>query len=130
MTQTIGVGVIGMGWMGAVHSRTYRQIPNRFQDSGIQPRLVICADDVEARAHEAQELLGFERYTTDWKQVIADPEVEVVNITAPNNMHLEIVRAAAGAGRQSPRWEHSNDPDTFENLPNTSADPALYCEDC
>ncbi len=99
MTRTIGVGVIGMGWMGAVHSRTYQQIPNRFQDGGIQPRLVICADDVEARAHEAQELLGFERYTTDWKQVIADPEVEVVNITAPNNMHLEIVRAAAGAGK-------------------------------
>ena len=99
MTRTIGIGVIGMGWMGTVHSRSYRQIPIRFQDCDIRPRLVICADEVEARAREAQALLGFERYTADWKQVIADPEVELVNITAPNNMHLEIARAAAEAGK-------------------------------
>ena len=99
MTRTIGIGVIGMGWMGTVHSRSYRQIPIRFQDCDIRPRLVICADEVEARAREAQALLGFERYTADWKQVLADPEVELVNITAPNNMHLEIARAAAEAGK-------------------------------
>ena len=42
MPRVIGVGVIGMGWMGEVHSRSYRAIPDRFQDSGIQPRLVVC----------------------------------------------------------------------------------------
>ncbi len=99
MTRTIGIGVIGMGWMGTVHSRSYRQIPTRFQDCDIRPRLVICADEVESRAREAQTLLSFERYTTDWRQVIADPEVELVNITAPNNMHLEIARTAAEAGK-------------------------------
>ena len=99
MTRTIGIGVIGMGWMGTVHSRSYRQIPIRFQDCGVQPRLVVCADAVEARAREAQTFLGFERYVTDWKQVIADSEVELVNITAPNNMHLEIAEAAADAGK-------------------------------
>ena len=77
MTRTIGIGVIGMGWMGTVHSRSYRQIPTRFQDCGVQPRLVICVDEVEVRAREAQTFLGFERYATDWRQVIADPEVEL-----------------------------------------------------
>ena len=52
MTQTIGIGVIGMGWMGTVHSRSYRQITDRFPDSGIRPRLVVCADEVEARARQ------------------------------------------------------------------------------
>ncbi len=99
MTRTIGIGVIGMGWMGTVHSRSYRQIPIRFQDCDIRPRLIICADEVEARAREAQTLLGFERYTTDWRQVIANSEVELVNITAPNNMHLEIARTAAESGK-------------------------------
>jgi predicted dehydrogenase len=99
MTRTIGVGVIGMGWMGTVHSRAYQQSPNRFPNSGIRPRLVSCADEVETGARQAQELFGFERYTTDWKRLIADPDVEVVNITAPNNLHLEIVRAAAEAGK-------------------------------
>ena len=99
MTRTIGIGIIGMGWMGEVHSRSYRAIPDRFVESGIQPRLVICADPVEERAQAAQKRFGFERHTTDWRAVIADPAVEVVNVTAPNGMHLEINRAAAQAGK-------------------------------
>jgi hypothetical protein len=51
MTHTIGIGVIGMGWMGEVHSRSYRAIPDRFYESGLFPRLVVCADQVEARCH-------------------------------------------------------------------------------
>lgn len=99
MTRTIGIGVIGMGWMGEVHSRSYRALPDRFHESGIHPRLIVCADAVEARALAAQQRFGFERYTTDWREVIADPEVEVVNVAAPNGMHLEIIQAAAQAGK-------------------------------
>ena len=99
MTHTVGIGVIGMGWMGEVHSRSYRVIPDRFYESGIFPRLVVCADPVEARAQSAQQRFGFERYTTDWREVIANPEVEVVNVAAPNGMHLEINQAAARAGK-------------------------------
>src|SRR2546422_4983674 len=99
MTRTIGIGVIGMGWMGEVHSRSYRAIPDRFYESGIFPRLVVCADPVEARAQTAQQRFGFESYTTDWREVIANPEVEVVNVAAPNGMHLEINQAAARAGK-------------------------------
>ncbi len=99
MTRTIGIGVIGMGWMGEVHSRAYRAIQDRFHESAFLPRLVICADAVEARAQAAQQRFGFERYTTDWRAVIADPEVEVINVAAPNSMHLEINRAVTQAGK-------------------------------
>ncbi|GAC1453942.1 MAG: Gfo/Idh/MocA family oxidoreductase [Ktedonobacteraceae bacterium] len=99
MTRTIGIGVIGMGWMGEVHSRSYRALADRFHGSGIHPRLVVCADAVEARALAAQQRFGFERYTTDWREVIADPEVEVINVAAPNGMHLEIIQAAVQAGK-------------------------------
>jgi predicted dehydrogenase len=85
--------------MGAVHSRSYRQISDRFADSGIRPRLIICADDVPTRAREAQERFGFEKCTTTWRQVLADPAVEVVNIAAPNHLHREIAIAAAQAGK-------------------------------
>jgi len=91
--------VIGMGWMGEVHSRSYRAVPDRFHESGIFPRLIVCTDAVEARAQAAQQRFGFERYTTDWRAVIADPEVEAISVTAPNDMHLEINRAAAQAGK-------------------------------
>ncbi len=99
MAQIIGVGVIGMGWMGTVHSRAYLQAADRFHDSGIRAKLIICADEVEQRVKESHERFGFERYTTRWQDVIADPEVRIVNIATPNHLHLEVVRAAAAAGK-------------------------------
>jgi predicted dehydrogenase len=101
MTQIppVGVGVIGMGWMGLVHSRSYRMIGDRFHGQGVRARLVICADESEARAREAHERLGFERYTTAWEEVVAHPDVQVVSVASPNHLHLEMVRAAAAAGK-------------------------------
>ncbi len=95
----IGIGVIGMGWMGGVHSRAYREVADRFPDCPLEAELVICADEVEARAREAQERFGFARSTADWKAVVADPQVQVVLITAPNYLHLETACAAAAAGK-------------------------------
>jgi len=88
-----------MGWMGLQHSRSYCQIADRFPDLGLRPRLVICADDVEARAREAQQRFGFEHATSDWRQVIAHRDVQAVNITAPNYLHMEVALAAAKAGK-------------------------------
>ena len=99
MKHTFGIGVIGMGWMGQVHSRSYRQIPDRFREAGIQPRLVICSDNVDHRATDSQDRFGFEQSTTNWHEVIEHPDVDVVNIAAPNGLHLEMVRAAAAAGK-------------------------------
>jgi predicted dehydrogenase len=99
MSRAIGVGVIGMGWMGEVHSRSYSQVSQRFPDCPLQPRLVVCADDAEARSRAAQARFGFQKQTTDWKALVDDPAVEVVNIAAPNHLHLEIVRHAANRGK-------------------------------
>jgi predicted dehydrogenase len=99
MTRAIGIGVIGMGWMGEVHSRSYRALQDRFHDSESRARLVICSDNVESRASAARDRFGFESFTTDWREVIAHPEVEAVDITAPNGLHLEMVRAVVAAGK-------------------------------
>jgi predicted dehydrogenase len=97
--QTINIGIIGMGWMGSAHSRAYQAVSDRFYDKGIGARLVICADNVQARAEEARERLGFEQVTTDWREVIGHPDVQVVDITAPNFKHREIALAAIAAGK-------------------------------
>lgn len=97
--QTVGIGVIGMGWMGMTHARAYRQVAALFHGRGVHPKLIICADDVVQRATEAKARFGFERATTDWKQVIEEKSVEAVNIAAPNHKHLEIVEAATAAGK-------------------------------
>lgn len=97
--QKIGIGVIGMGWMGQVHSRSYLQVPVRFPELEVQPHLVICSDNVAERAESAKNTLGFETSTTDWREVVNHPDVQIVNIATPNNLHLEIVQAAAAAGK-------------------------------
>jgi predicted dehydrogenase len=99
MTRAIGIGVIGMGWMGEVHSRSYRALQDRFHDSEARARLVICSDNVESRASAARDRFGYEAFTTDWREVIAHPDVEAVDITAPNGLHLEMVRAVVAAGK-------------------------------
>ena len=114
MTITIGIGVIGMGWMGEVHSRSYRQVPDRFRDEGIRPRLVVCADELEERARKAKQTFEFEHYTTDWREVCADPEVEIVNIAAPNFLHLGD-GACSGRSRQAHFLRETGWPDTGGN---------------
>jgi predicted dehydrogenase len=99
LARSIGVGVIGMGWMGQAHSRSYRQITQRFPESLLEPVLVVCSDDVATRARAAQATFGFERETQDWRKVIEDPQVEIVNIATPNNLHLDIASKAAEAGK-------------------------------
>ena len=95
----LGIGIVGMGWMGTVHARSYRLIPDRFPETTVEPYFVACADSVEERAREAAGRGGFERYTTDWRSVIDDPAVDVVNITTQNALHREVAVAAAAAGK-------------------------------
>jgi len=99
MRRTIGIGVIGMGWMGEAHSRAYRLVGDRFHDRGVDARLIACADMDPGRAAAARERFGFERSTTDWSDVIADPGVEAISITAPNDAHLAVIRASLAAGK-------------------------------
>ena len=99
MSRSIGVAVIGMGWMGSVHARSYRLVPQRFPELDIEPRLVVCADNVEARAQEGVTRAGFERATTDWREAVADAEVDAVVITTQNALHAPIALAAIEAGK-------------------------------
>ena len=47
MKREIGVAVIGLGWMGQVHSRGYRRLFDHYPECPLKPRLVIAADAVE-----------------------------------------------------------------------------------
>ena len=97
--QRIGVGVIGFGWLGQAHSRSLQRIRTLFDDRRFDPELVVCSDTVPARVSDAITSFGFTRGTQDWRRVIDDPDVDVVFIAAPNMLHVELVEAAAQAGK-------------------------------
>jgi predicted dehydrogenase len=97
-----GIGLISVGWMGKLHSRAYQAIPLVYPELKIRPRFVHAADTAADRAGYAREVLGYARAGPDYRDVLADPEVDVVSICAPNMLHREIGVAAARAGK--PFW--------------------------
>ena len=88
--------------MGKLHSRAYQAVPQVYPELKIRPRLVHAADTAADRADYAREVLGYARAGTDYRDVLADPDVDVVSICAPNMLHREIGVAAARAGK--PFW--------------------------
>ena len=50
MKKSVGVAVLGLGWMGQAHSRSMLRIPSLFPDRNVTPRLVVCADTEESGA--------------------------------------------------------------------------------
>jgi len=97
--RSIGVGVIGFGWMGRVHAQAHARLRHHFPDLGLVPELVAVADDVPGRAEAAAAQFGFASATADWRELLTDPRVELVSVTAPNWLHREIGVAVAEAGR-------------------------------
>jgi len=95
---TIGVGLIGTGYMGKCHALAWNAVKPVFGD-GPRPRLVHLAEVSPELAHRRADEFGFEKSTSDWRALIADPEVEVVSVTTPNAYHAEMAIAALEAGK-------------------------------
>ncbi|MFF5301655.1 Gfo/Idh/MocA family protein [Streptomyces sp. NPDC013161] len=99
MVTSLGVAVVGFGWMGRVHTQAYARVPHHFPQLTLRPRLVTVAEEVPGRAEQAAEQFGFASTTRDWREVVDDPRVQAVSITAPNFLHREIGVAMAEAGK-------------------------------
>jgi predicted dehydrogenase len=99
MVDTLGVAVVGFGWMGRVHTQAYARVRHHYPQLPLVPELVTVAEEVPGRAEEAAAQFGFTSTTRDWRDVAADPRVQAVSITAPNFLHREIGVAMAEAGK-------------------------------
>lgn len=97
--KEIGVGLISVGWMGKLHTRAYQALPFVYPELGLRPRLVHAVDTAPERAEYAREVLGYEKTSSDYHDVLSDPDVDVVSICAPTGLHREIGVAAAEAGK-------------------------------
>jgi predicted dehydrogenase len=97
--SSLGVAVVGFGWMGRVHTQAYARVLHHFPGLAVAPELAAVADDVPGRADEAAQHFGFANATHDWRELAADPRVQAVSITVPNFLHREIGVAMARAGK-------------------------------
>jgi predicted dehydrogenase len=92
------IGLIGTGFMGKTHAFGFAAAPRVF-DLPFEFVLHTVADRTQELAADAARTLGFARGVGDWRAIIDDPEIDVVDITAPNALHKEMALAAIAAGK-------------------------------
>ena len=96
--NSLRFGLIGSGFIGRAHAIALQQVGAVFADVAA-PRCELLADSTAAQARRAAAALGFARSTGDWRELVTDPEVDVVDICTPNYLHREMALAALAAGK-------------------------------
>ncbi len=96
--RKLAVGMIGYNFMGKAHSNAWRQAPRFFDVHADIEMKTICGRSAEGVERAASQL-GWAAASTDWREVVEDPAIDIIDITTPNDSHAEIAIAAAGAGK-------------------------------
>jgi predicted dehydrogenase len=96
---SIGVGMLGYAFMGKAHSNAFRKIGYMTWPPPLVPRLVSIAGRNQEAVQNAAERYGYERWTTDWHDLVSDPEIGLFDNGGPNSLHAEPTIAAAEAGK-------------------------------
>ncbi len=96
--KKLKIGLVGCGFMGRTHSNAFSKV-NQFFELEYQPVLTaVCARNA-ASARAFAENWGFEAFETDWRELVARDDIDLVDIASPNDTHAEIAIAAARAGK-------------------------------
>jgi predicted dehydrogenase len=95
----IGVGMLGYAFMGKAHTNAYKKIPYMMYPPPAVPRLQAICGRTEDAVAEAARRYGYATYFTDWREMIADDDVQLFDNGGPNHLHAEPSIAAAEAGK-------------------------------
>ncbi|MBV9490703.1 MAG: Gfo/Idh/MocA family oxidoreductase [Verrucomicrobia bacterium] len=96
--KPLRVALIGYGFMGRAHSNAYLSV-NQFFDLPYRPVLATVAGRDKEKVSRFAHKWGYQKFETDWRKAVHDPDVDLVDIAAPNDAHAEIAVAAAEAGK-------------------------------
>jgi predicted dehydrogenase len=97
--KEIGVGILGYAFMGKAHSNALRKLASMTWPPPLVPRLVAISGRNEEAVSEAARRYGYERWTTDWRDIVADETIGLFDNGGPNSLHAEPTIAAAEAGK-------------------------------
>ena len=99
MAQAINVALIGYKFMGKSHSNAYRQVAHFFPDLPTVPVMNTLVGRDKNGVEAAAAQFGWQRSATDWREVLRRPEIGLVDIVTPGDLHAEMAIAAAQAGK-------------------------------
>ncbi|WP_461538598.1 Gfo/Idh/MocA family protein [Spongorhabdus nitratireducens] len=96
--KKIRIGLIGTGYMGKAHAIAFKTAPAVFSlDTEVTFEMLAEVND-DLASTKASEL-GFRRSTGDWRQLVTDPDIDIVDICSPNYLHKDMALAAIAAGK-------------------------------
>src|ERR1700756_4968124 len=99
--REIGIGMVGYAFMGRAHSHAWNTVARAFPDVPLTPRLAaVCGRD-KAAAQEAADHLGWASAETDWHALIERDDIDLIDISAPGDLHAPIAIAALEAGKHA-----------------------------
>ena len=98
MKKKLAVGMIGYNFMGKAHSNAWRQAGRFFDLPADVEMHTVCGRNADKTAAAAAQF-GWQQVATDWRQVVEDPAIDIIDITTPNDTHAAIAIAAAEAGK-------------------------------
>ena len=97
--REIRVAILGAsGWMGRVHTMAFQTFPHFFGDSGGTARVVALGSTTGTHADLAFRAPGA-KILDNWQDAVADPDIDLIDICLPDNMHYEVAKAALLAGK-------------------------------
>ncbi len=97
MVKKMNIGLIGHKFMGKAHSNAIRDISMFFDPGAVPVMKVLCG--VEDDIGKAAERYGWEGFEKDWRKVVADPEIDIIDISSPGFTHVDIAIEAAKNGK-------------------------------
>ena len=97
--KTLGVGILGYGFMGKTHTYAYRTLPFYYDPPPLPCQLKVVCTSRPDSAEAARIAGGFERGTTNPMELIQAPDVDIVHICTPNHLHLDALQAAIRANK-------------------------------
>lgn len=97
--KTLGVGMIGYGFMGKMHTYAYQSLPMLYDPAPAKIKLIGVATATEASGNKAIEQAGYEFATRNYQDLLARDDIHLINICTPNHLHRDAVIDALRAGK-------------------------------
>ncbi len=96
--RTCNVALVGTKFMGRAHSNAYLKVA-KFFSLPVTPVMHTLTARNEQQTKEFAERWGWQNWSTDWRAAVTNPEIDLVDVTTPNNAHAENAIAALEAGK-------------------------------
>ncbi len=97
--KEIRIAMLGCGFMGKCHTNAYKKIPYIYASAGVVPRLLVLCDKKAEIVEREAARYGYEEFSTDWHEVVADPRIDLFDNCGPDPVHPEPCIAALENGK-------------------------------